>query len=224
VREQVIGWLKSGAHLEDGIRLFALMAGEQHPFLSLITHNHQVCYPILIQELSIRAGISQSELKNYQQQKGSFRENWPFLNRPDCPPELKILATQKITAYWNYVNAHEQLFNCVIREEQFSTVKEVVENFIENRRIIDEFVYYREHGHVLGKHPIFKEFQSYKALRQLNPIELIKRKSSLEHNIWRIESELSKKDKPHLKVDRECRLQQKKNELAEVERLIKAIR
>jgi uncharacterized small protein (DUF1192 family) len=133
------------------------------------------------------------------------------------------LAANKITAYWNYVNVHQRLFDCVTAAEQFATVKECVENFIENRLIIAEFVYYMQHGHVLGKHPIFKEFEAYKALRKLNPIELIKRQAALQHNIWRIESELSKKGKEHLKVDRERRLQQKRNELSEVERLVKGL-
>ncbi|GHB44455.1 hypothetical protein [Mongoliitalea lutea] len=225
MKADVESWIKSGASLGEGIRLFCLHSSEEHPFVKLCKRYYQQCKPILVQELALRSGISSVELKKLTETHGgSFRENWPFLNQPDCPLELKILAANKITAYWNYVNAHRRLFDCRTKEEQLATVKEVVENFMENRAIIAEFVYYREHGHVLGKHPIFQEFRNYKQLRRLNPVELIKRKTSLEHNIWRIESELSKNDKPHLKVDRERRLQQKKNELAEVDRLIEAIK
>lgn len=224
MKDKVTAWLKSGAPFGEGIRLFALIAGEKHPFVKLAQQSHQAAYPVLITELAIRAGIPSAEVIRLRERRGSFRENWPFLSLPHCPPELKVLASNKITAYWNYVNAHQRLFDCVTAEEQFATVKECVENFMENRAIIAEFVFYNSHGHVLGKHPIFSEFKAYKSLRKLNPIELIKRQSALQHNIWRIESELKSGKKPHLNVDRERRRQQKKNELAEVTRLIESIK
>lgn len=212
----VLGWVKSGAPLAEGIRLFSLCAGEDHPFLKLIRHNHAACYAILVQELCRRYDIRVDDHLG----KNKFRDEWPFLNRPDCPPELKILAADKISAYHNYVRAHEMLFECNNQEEQFATVKNLVENFIENREIIMEFEYYKAHGHCLGKHRVFKELKVLKALRKLSPVELMERKTKLEHNIWRISDQLKKNKQPHLQVDRERRLQLKKNELAEVERLI----
>src|SRR5690554_3736222 len=220
MRLLVLGWLKSGAPLEEGIRLFALSAGEDHPFLKLIRHNHAVCYPILFNELCRRAGVSPGELNS----KVKFRDEWPFLSQADCPPELKILAANKITAYHNYTRSHELLFDCTNQEEQFATVKNLVENFIENREVLREFEYYRQHGHCLGKHRIFAELRALKALRKLSAVELMERKTKLEHNIWRIGDQLKKNKQPHLKVDRERRLQLKKNELAEVERLIELYR
>src|SRR5690606_8218532 len=104
----VLGWLKAGAPLEEGVRLFALMAGEDHPFIKLIKHNHSTAYPILIKELCRRAGVNPAELNS----KVKFRDEWPFLSQPDCPPELKILAANKITAYHHYTRAHELLFDC----------------------------------------------------------------------------------------------------------------
>lgn len=250
MKELILGWLESGAPLSEGIRLFSLAAGKDHPFISIIKANHIQTYPILIHELCRRhhidppqllltAGASvslvpslktpkanrqkptaKSQKPKAKSQKPTFRNQWPFLSQPDCPPELKMLTTNKITAYHNYVQAHTQLFDCTSSEQQFSTVKFLVENYIENRQIIDEFTYYKEHNHCLGQHPVFKELQELKTLRQLSQIELFKLQKKTEQNIWRIESNLKKNDKPHLRVARESRLQTKKNQLAEILRLL----
>lgn len=218
--DKVHAWLRQGAPLDEGVSIYKGMAGDGHPFLRVLRRHHHRGYPVLVRELCRRVGISPGELSRIMQRKGGFRDDWPFLHDPLCPPELKILAANKITAYWNYVNAHERLFDCRDRQEQFATVKELVENYLENRRIIAEFLHYRQHGHVLGRHPIFEEMRVMKQLRQLGPLELMERKQKLEHNIWRTESELRKGDKPHLKVDRERRLLSRQRELAEVERIL----
>lgn len=160
--------------------------------------------------------------------KPTLREDFPFLSSPTCPPELKILAANKITAYHNYCAAHKALYDCTNPDEQFQTVKQLVENFIENRQILDEFEHYKQHNHTLGVHPIFKEFEAIRQLRSLSSIELYKKKKNLEHNIWRIESQLKdaggkspgSQRAGGVNLQREKRLQQKKNELAEVERLL----
>jgi hypothetical protein len=220
-KPKVYQWLKAGAPLSEGLRLFAADAGEGHPFIRLVRYNHQLAYPILIRELASRSGISLSEVRRIRQEKGTFRENWPFLSDPACPPELKVLAADKITAYWNYVRAHEQLFDCVSREEQLATVKMLMDNYKENKAIIAEFVHYKEHGIVLGKHPVFKEMKALEKLRELGPVDLIKMEERLEHNLWRIENELKKNRKPHLRAERERRIRIKKRQLKEVRRLIK---
>jgi hypothetical protein len=73
---------------------------------------------------------------------------------------------------------------------------------------------------LLGLHPIFKTLNKLNDLRQLNVIQLIKKQQSIEHNIWRIKSELCKGDKPHLNKTRNERLQEKNIELNEINRLI----
>lgn len=160
------------------------------------------------------------EVQPTKSAKPTLRDDWPFLSLPSCPSELKILAANKITAYHRYCAAHMSLFDCTNADEQFETVKQLVENFIENRQILDEFEHYKQHNHTLGVHPIFKELEALKQLRSLSSIELYQKQEKLKHNIWRIEKELSKNDKPELRVEREKRLQHKKNELAEVERLL----
>ena len=216
MRIEIIGWVKSGAPLHEGIRLFSLMERKDHPFLKLLAADHQSNYPILIRELCRRVGMRPEQITGKQ----TFRENWPFLNSPDCPHELKILAADKISAYHRYTMAHQLLFDCETPQEQLSTVKNLVRSYMENRAIIAEFVHYKEHGTVLGKHPIFKQVRELDRLRQLNPVELIKLQGKLQHNIWRTEKELAAGTKPHLETERLESLKWKKMQLEEVNKLL----
>lgn len=218
-RIEIMGWVKSGAPLHEGVRLFALVAGDIHPFLRLLQSDHAHNYPILLAELCRRFEVDPASIPPQ-----TFREHWKFLSEPTCPPELKILASDKISAYHRYCRAHELLFDCVTAEEQHATVKTLVKSYMENRLIIEEFKYYQQHGHTLRKHPIFAQLVEIESLRKLSPIELVKFQSKLQHNIWRIESELKKSiSKPHLRSEREERLKFKKMQLAEVDRLLERL-
>lgn len=216
MRLAVLAWIKSGTPLQEGIRLFALKKGKDHPFLKLLQADPESCLPLLLQELAGGEGIEDKEIT----QRPKLRDNWPFLSDPDCPAEFKILVADKITAYWRYVQAHEQLFDCVTRDEQRDTMRELMANYQENRAIIAEFAYYKEHKNILGKHRIFKWTKELQRLRKLKPIELIPVQHKLEHNIWRIESQLKSGKQPHLQTEREQRLNLKKMQLAELNRLI----
>ena len=57
-------------------------------------------------------------------------------------------------------------------------------------------------------------------VRALPISELFRRKRNLENSIWRIKDEIAKNDKPHLLTSREDRLESKKRELQEIERMI----
>ena len=228
-KQDIQDYLKAGAPYEEGVRLFLLAKGNKHPFAKLLERKTSGAHQALIQELCRIAGFSPSVMSRYEtshlqinQRKKSFREDFPFLDLPDCPPELKILAANKISAYRNYTRGHAELFGCCNNQEQYNTVKKVVENYIENRLIMREFEYYKRHNDVLGIHPIFASFRKLQELRKLGVVELVKKRDKIEHNIWRIESEIKKNKQPHLQVEREQRLQERKNELAEIERILKS--
>lgn len=209
-------WLNSGAEVQEGLRLLDIYAPNKH-LRRLVALRPDRFRPLLIQTLS---ALIPKKTKPVCIGKNSFREQWSFLDDNDCPNELKILAADKISAYRNYTSAHQQLFECVTEEDCFSVAKKVVENFIENRKIHSELAYYKEHRSLLGKHPIFDEVKRLAELRALPITELFRRKTNLEEAIWRIQSELRKGNKPHLDTTREQRLQKKRRELAEVERII----
>ena len=152
--------------------------------------------------------------------KVKFRESWPFLSEPDCPQELKILATDKITAWEESMRAHEELFLCTTPEQCYETAKKVLENYSNNRKIFSEFTHYKEHHSVFGEHPIFKESRQTAELRAMPIMELVRKKENLEEAIWRAVNEIKKGDKPHLRPLREERIAAKRRMLAEVKRMI----
>lgn len=115
-----------------------------------------------------------------------FREQFPFLNNPDCPNELKILVSDMFTAYDQYKNAHAELVAApddLVNEELFRTVKTVVENYLDNREMWEELEYYKEHGTVLGKAAIFQELIEKKDLKAVPSLELTKKLTNAKANI-----------------------------------------
>ena len=57
-------------------------------------------------------------------------------------------------------------------------------------------------------------------LRSLPITKLLKKRKNLEDNIWRIQSEIKKNNKPHLLESRRERLRSRQLELEEVNRMI----
>lgn len=220
-------WMDSGAEVQEGLRLLNIYAPNPH-LDALVRKAPQRFAGLLERKL---AGFSDSRRAVSAQAataaagpvipRVKFRENWPFLSEPDCPPELKILAADKITAWEESVRGHEELFQCTTPEQCFETAKKVVENNSNNRKIFSEFVYYREHRSVLGEHPIFKESRRMAELRALPVLELVRRKENLEEAIWRAGNEISKGTKPHLRAEREARIREKQRLLSEVDRMLK---
>lgn len=133
-----------------------------------------------------------------------------------------MLASDKITAYHAYTEAHEKLFDCTTLEECFETAKNLIKNFRQNRKIASEFAYFSLHRRILGEHPIFAVRKKLDSYRRLGIYQLTLKKQNLEHSIWRIQSEMKKGDKPHLDMAREERLARKRLELETVEEILKS--
>lgn len=212
-------WLMSGAEVHEGLRLLNQYAPNKH-LHRLVSLRPDKFRPLLIQTLSALIPTEAVDIIQPVIHKATFREQWSFLDEEDCPNELKILAADKITAYRNYTSAHLELFTCTSQQDCFATAKKVVENFIENRKIISELAYYKEHHALLGKHHIFEEVKQIAKLRRLSIVDLFRRRDNLEEAIWRIESEIRKGNKPHLQTSREQRLRVKQRELREVKKII----
>ena len=213
-------WLRSGAGTPEGLRLLSIYA--PNPHLERIVRANPVLFgKHLVAVLTPFADAGMDAPLDAPAGGGRrFRDEWPFLGAPRCPVELKILANDKITAYHNSIQAHGKLFDCVTPEECFETANFLLENFTENRHITSEFLYYKEHGTVLGKHPIFQESRKYDSYRKMGPVSLMDERRRLRQSIWRAESEIRRGDKPHLKSDRERRIKVKRDRLAVVEGMI----
>ena len=214
---EVSQWLKSGAEVQEGLRLLSIYAPNRH-LDTLVRRKPAMFAGLLVEALSKFA--DNAEPLPARKRTGSFREKWPFLSDPHCPAELKILAADKISAYHNFVTAHEQLHSCTDLESCFETARKVIENYKQNRKIDSEFAYFKEHGTCLGKHEVFAESRRMDELRSLSIVALIRKRKNLEGSIWRIRNEISKGTKPHLLGSREERLRSKQRELNEVNRMI----
>ncbi len=150
----------------------------------------------------------------------TFRADWPFLRETSCPPELKIIAADKITAWQKYTSLHKKLFDVKDNSSATEIARELIQAYKENLLILKELDYYKKNKKIYGMHPVFADYKNLERLKNLSVLDLTKQKQKLEHNIWRIQSEIKKKNKPHLRQEREERLNQRQKELAEVKRLL----
>ncbi len=214
-------WLESGADPIKGLLLLEKYGATGvllRIYQSAPEQNREKIKAALIKLSSI--SFDKKPIEKKKSTAGSFRLQFPFLNDTDCPIELKALVTDKLSSFYKYRDLHKQLRDCTTLDECSTKSEKLLANFIENRQIYDEFNYYKNNKTVLGKHPIFKQFENIKAIRKLSIKELVIKQQQLEHNIWRIESEIKKGNKPHLEASRKESLSVKIAELAEVKRLL----
>jgi hypothetical protein len=248
MKQEIINWITQGCDLQTGIKLYAKYAFNDH-FLRILKLNPEGNRSMLEYQLCKIAGISENDFKKLKRkshgkntQKKSepkpvnkrnrpgnkkkvnkspkLRDEFSFLNEPECPPEFKILISDKITAYHNYVHGHKKLFDCTTNAQQYETGLEILINYRENKLIYEELDYYATNKKILGKHPIFSHLKNVQKLKGMNILDLVKKNERLEHNIWRIESEIKKGNKPHLDQERKEKLKYKQAELGEIKRLL----
>ena len=211
----VENWLRTGAGIQEGLRLLSLY--KPNPYLARMVERHPDKYRrLLIRTLTGRDPAPTPADRPVR----SFREDWPFLSRPDCPPELKILAADKITAWTNFAREHEKLFDCVTPEQCLEHAKNCVFYYQQNRKIFSEFAHYQDTGHVLGKHPVFGEVRRSHEMLSAGPIELMRRQHNLRAAISRLKRQMGAGGRPDLDAGRAELLAAKERELAEVEKIL----
>jgi len=161
-----------------------------------------------------------TELPEYVRKSIKLRDEFPFLREKDCPEELKILVADMISAYENYMQAHERLFAVVTPEEFATATADVVENYLENREIWDELTHYKEKKELLAKHPIFAQMERFKEIRAMKGDELVKLLKSLENNISRNKKNIETDPEHPETHNRRERVEAYQRELAEVKRIL----
>lgn len=209
-------WLKSGAGVQEGLRLLSVYKPNQ--LLARMVERHPEKYASLLTRTL--AGIGMESVVRTATRSRALREEWPFLGRDDCPPELKILAADKITAYRNFAREHGNLFSCSTPEACLETAKKCVFFYCQNRKILSEFAFYKEHGTVLGKHPVFGEMNRRRELISAGPLELERRRQNLRDAIWRLGKQIRSGKRPDLDAARTELMQTKERELADIEKMI----
>lgn len=109
----------------------------------------------------------------------AMRDDFPFLKEKDCPIELKALVADKMTAFEEYCKGHNDLVKhsngeLVLTDEEFQALtKKTVAAYEENRGIYDELNYYKAHGKVLGKHPLFSQLSLEREVNAMSQEELL---------------------------------------------------
>lgn len=210
-------WLNEGAGVQEGLRLLSVY--KPNPYLEKMAERH----PDKYRSLLIRAltGISREACAKTVSRSGSFRENWPFLSEPDCPQELKILAADKITAWRSLARERERMFGCSTLAECSEVAKSIILFYSQNRKILSEFTYYKEHRQVLGKHPVFGESRHRREMVSMGILELERKRQNLRNSVWRLKSLIRSGDRPDLEASRTDLLQARQRELTEVEKMIR---
>ena len=101
---------------------------------------------------------SVTEGSGSKEQKKKLREEFPFLGKKDCPDEMAILVNRMLSAYDFYRENREKLFEIDHNDLNlcYEKGREILDAYIVNREIWEELNYYKLHGEILGKHPIFK--------------------------------------------------------------------
>lgn len=248
VHTHIHNWLAAGADAKVGLQLFLTYCNPNPAIQQLVSKNPDKHIRLITTALCTKFGIQQPQITDHRsftpdhrspitnqritdhkktnnesrnnESRKKLRDDWPFLSSPSCPAELKILVGDKITAYHNYVKAYNNLHTATNVEQQYNNVRYLVENYIENHIIHQELHYYKEHKKVLGKHPVFAHLKKLRTLRHLPILDLVKKKTQLEHNIWRNKNKIQTDNRPDLQISREKRIRQLEIELAEIMRLL----
>ena len=149
-----------------------------------------------------------------------LRERWAFLNDPGTPVELQALVTQRITRWHEYDALYKQLREYRDINELSEKTGQLLESYLDAQAIARELDYYQQHHRILGKHPLTRHYQQLARLRTMSVRELIREQEKVKNNIWRVNSEMRKGDKPELAPKRMQRLQEYQMKLAEINRLL----
>lgn len=230
-------WLLGGADPTVGLRLFMDYTDPKPAVAKMVSKHPERHLQIIKVALYAKAGmpydfhIPQSvQVKNEptnrqshqvnKAQQYQLRTQWPFLADNDCPPELKLLISDKITAYRNCIQAYDSLSDCNDHKALLSKLSSLVNNFIDNHKIYKELKHYKDNRKILGDHKIFGQFQRIRELRNLKSIDLFKKKKNIEHAIWRNTSQIKKDKRSDLLQQREEKIKELQMQLAEVNRLL----
>src|SRR5690606_27247449 len=181
----VHNWLLGGADPEVGLRLFLDYVKPALPIARIVSkhparHVQAIRVALLKKadlplDMSIVSSSGRASRESQQASGGKIRSDWPFLSAPECPPELKLLISDKITAYRNCIQEYGRLPDAATPAEQLNTARALVTNFIANHEIYRELKHYKDTGKVLGEHKIFAQYKRIKDLRNHNTMDLFKK-------------------------------------------------
>ena len=158
-----------------------------------------------------------------------LREEFTFLNDADCPNELKILVSDKMTAYAQYIAGKEKLLSIekgeleVTDAEKETLAAQVTAAFEENQAIYDELNHYKAEKELLGKHQLFSQLQLTREVAAMSQEQLMSfNKSSAKYfSDNNTQLEKARADKDDAKTEKiEARIEVRNQKLALVNKAL----
>ena len=135
-----------------------------------------------------------------------LRDEYPFLREESTPQELKALVTDKITAWYDFAEKHEELAKMV--ENSGSTIsengepdplavlcKEAIDKFQLNADIKKELDFYKEKGKVLGIVPQTRFLKIDQELDEMSEADLVKHRLDAQKNKNKVKEPKTDKEK-----------------------------
>ncbi|GAA0885839.1 hypothetical protein GCM10009120_44380 [Sphingobacterium siyangense subsp. cladoniae] len=218
----IYNWLAAGSDPKIGARLFSWYINTDPMIVRIISKAPELHLHMI--EKALKAYMNRSAqcnpdnenidyipippaAENKKDKKPpSLREQFPFLSESDCPPELKIMAADKITAYHKVIEYYNALGECTSDQELLLTVRNLVHWYRKNHLIKKEFIHYRDNGKPLGDHELFEDYKNLQDLRKLSALQLAALKIKVENNIRHLEKQIRKGNRPDLQIAREQKL------------------
>ncbi len=248
--KRIRAWLAGPRDMTEGAALYRrygtnLMLKRQ--FESVRT---PLAHDMLVNQLRILAGLSEPELQRIprkastntgpsatpppaaerpkeipetEKQKIRFRERFPFLSADDCPDVLKVLVNDMFTAYGKFREAFAALQAGDTKRLMDKECEAAVENFLEDRSILDELTHYRDHGELLGKHPKVRatlHSEEDPDYMTMDVAELVKKLNSAQVNVSKATSALKKADTDDRRAAAEERLEKWKIRLETIRAVV----
>ena len=138
-----------------------------------------------------------------------LREEYPFLREESTPQELKALVTDKITAWYDFAEKHEELAKMV--ENSGNTIsengepdplavlcKEAIDKFQLNADIKKELDFYKEKGKVLGIVPQTRFLKIDQELDEMSEADLVKHRLDAQKNKNKVKEPKNDNEKARL--------------------------
>lgn len=160
-------------------------------------------------------GSTEPEQAAQTTEQPKLADEYPFLDDPDCPDELKILVHDKLAAYRRYKEAHEQLAKhnsgevTLTEEEALHLAKTATENFAESEAMKKELDYYRENNTLLAEHPRLKRIAMEREVNAMTNEEAHNFITNSKSTISRTKSALKKAASEALKAELKAKLDER---------------
>ncbi|MFP9100909.1 hypothetical protein ACLI09_17825 [Flavobacterium sp. RHBU_24] len=161
------------------------------------------------------AGGTEPEQVTQTTEQPKIADEYPFLDDPGCPDELKILLHDKLAACRRYKEAHEQLAKHnsgeakVTEEEALQLAKTATENFAESEAMKKELDYYKEKNTLLAEHPRLKRIAMEREVSAMTNEEAHTYITSSKSTISRTKSALKKAASETVKAELQAKLDER---------------